>query len=352
MNKKNNEKHENYWKGRAEKRMDRYHRDSDATVATVNRAYKKAQKDIIEEMHTIFTRFAIDGSLSPGEARQILNEPISRQEWNRIKKKIDTVQDPKIKRQLLTRLNAPAYRARISRLQALKENAYVQSKIIADVEIRATRADYMRTIDTAYHRNMYDIHQGLGIGFEFASIDAAAVQAILVDPWSGSYFADTVWKNTDMLAHKVSNIVTAGFMSGVGADAMTRELAKLMQSSMYVASRVIRTETTYMANAAEIEAYKEAEIEKYIFLATLDKRTSEICQDHDNKIYKVKDARAGKNLPSMHPFAAALLSPILTREHAKIYSVERVIQKQVKAYLFRQQWIINNGVKSLLGSSA
>lgn len=302
MKRTNNEKHENYWKGRSEKRMDRYHKDAAPTVATINRAYNKAQHDITDETAKIFNRFAIDGGLTPGEARKILNEPISKNEWNRIKQKMAKVKDPDIKRQLLTRLNAPAYKARITRLEALKENAYIQSKLIADVEIRATRARYMQTIDDAYHRNMFDLHRGLGIGFEFASIDAAAVQAILRDPWSGSYFADTVWKNTDVLAYKVSNIITAGFMSGVGIEAMTNQLAAQMLSSQFVANRVIRTEVTYMANAAEIAAYKEAEIEKYIFIATLDKRTSKICQDHDNKIYKVKDARAGKNLPSMHPF--------------------------------------------------
>ena len=244
----------------------------------------------------------MDGELTPGEAKKILNEPISHQEWNRIKKKIETVKDPDIKRQLLTRLNAPAYRARISRLEALKENAYIQSKIIADVEIQATTRGYMDTIDNAYHQNMFDIQKGLGVGFEFASIDSAAIEAILKDPWTGAYFSERVWHNTDVLAKKAGDIITAGFMSGVGVEAMTRELAARMESSKFVASRVIRTETTYMANAAEIEAYKEAEIDEYIFLATLDKRTSKICQQHDNKIYKVKDARAGKNLPSMHPF--------------------------------------------------
>lgn len=53
-------------------------------------------------------------------------------------------------------------------------------------------------------------------------------------------------------------------------------------------------------NIAEIESYKEADIEKYVFLATLDSKTCPICGDLDGKIFCVKDAKIGLNLPPMH----------------------------------------------------
>lgn len=53
-------------------------------------------------------------------------------------------------------------------------------------------------------------------------------------------------------------------------------------------------------NIAEIESYKEADIEKYAFLATLDSKTCPICGNLDGKIFCVKDAKIGLNLPPMH----------------------------------------------------
>lgn len=53
-------------------------------------------------------------------------------------------------------------------------------------------------------------------------------------------------------------------------------------------------------NIAEIESYKEADIEKYVFLATLDSKTCPICGNLDGKIFCVKDAKIGLNLPPMH----------------------------------------------------
>ena len=57
-----------------------------------------------------------------------------------------------------------------------------------------------------------------------------------------------------------------------------------------------------MANAAELKSYEEADIDKYEFMATLDQRTSEACQDLDGRVFAVKDAKPGKNMPPMHPY--------------------------------------------------
>ena len=294
-----------YWDKRSLERMAEYHRSADATVKTVNKAYDKAQKDIQAEAQKIFDKFSKDGKLSAEEARKILNEPIPKAEWNEIKAKINDIKDPKIKRQMLNRLNAPAYAARITRLEALKENAYLQSKIIADTEIRASTVGYMNTTRDAYYRTIFDVQRGLGVGFDFASIPAGNIEAILKNPWSGKNFSQRVWDNTDVLASQVTEVITAGFISGASTRDMAKELAERMHVGKFVANRLIRTETTYMANAAEMESYEEAEVDEYMFLATLDNRTSPQCQEQDNKVYKVKDAKPGVNMPPMHPFAVA-----------------------------------------------
>src|SRR5690606_7874445 len=192
---------------------------------------------------------------------------------------------PKVRRRLLNYFKAPAYTARITRLQALQAHIYMPSTPIADVEWRQARHFYVDTINQAYHRTMYDIQQGTGYGFAFAAMPSRTVQEILRRPWSGSHFSTRIWSNTDVLARHVADIVTAGMKSGASIRKMRAELSQRMNVGKHVANRLIRTETTYMANAAEIESYKEAEIAKYIFVATLDLRTSEICQSMDLRVF-------------------------------------------------------------------
>lgn len=58
----------------------------------------------------------------------------------------------------------------------------------------------------------------------------------------------------------------------------------------------------FFHNQMELLSYEEADIEKYIFVAVLDKRTSRICQEHDNQVYDRDKAVPGVNCPPMHPW--------------------------------------------------
>lgn len=291
-----------YWANRASARMLQYERGATSTINTVSRAYDRSIKVLEKEIEKVFSKYAVDGSLSPAEAKAFLNEKISSQVLDSLKDNLKTVKDPDIRRQLLNQLNAPAYRARITRLQALKEQVYIQSKIIADAEIHASTIGYIDTINDAYYRHLFDIQKGIGTGFNVASMPAKTIEQILRNPWSGQHFSSRVWKNTDVLAEKITETITAGFMSGKSLKKMAQDIEHMSDLGKMAAARLIRTETNYMANAAEMESYTEAEIEEYMFIATLDLRTSEVCQNHDGKIYKVKDAVPGENMPPLHPW--------------------------------------------------
>ncbi|GIP57903.1 minor capsid protein [Paenibacillus woosongensis] len=291
-----------YWDRRANQRMAEYHREAEKTIHLVNRAYDKGLKDIEGSIKRILGKYIRDSGLSQAEAIALLNSPLPRAEWEAIKEQYMKVKDPEVRRKLLNILNAPAYSGRISRLVALKADIYIQSKLIMDAEIAQSTTNYLRVTDQAYYRTMFDLQQGLGLAFEFAAIPTKVVEEILRNPWSGEHFSQRVWKNTDYLAEQAAEVITGGWESGISYKQMTDQLAELMEVGKFAASRLIRTESTYMANAAEIESYKEAEIEKYIFIATLDLRTSQTCQDLDGEIFLVSEAKANVNLPAMHPF--------------------------------------------------
>lgn len=70
----------------------------------------------------------------------------------------------------------------------------------------------------------------------------------------------------------------------------------------YCARRIVRTESAYVANAAQKSAYSEAGIDRYRFVATLDSRTCECCGALDGKVFELAKAKPGTNYPPMHPF--------------------------------------------------
>ena len=53
--------------------------------------------------------------------------------------------------------------------------------------------------------------------------------------------------------------------------------------------RLVRTESAAYRSKAQLKAFQDLEVEKYQVLATLDARTSDICQDMDLKVFDLKN---------------------------------------------------------------
>ena len=61
------------------------------------------------------------------------------------------------------------------------------------------------------------------------------------------------------------------------------------------------TESAAIATEAEKACYKELDVDEYKIIATLDKRTSQICREMDGKHFPVSEMKAGVTAPPFHP---------------------------------------------------
>ena len=282
--------------------MTTYHKNSDETIFKINKAYDKAIKDINEDINNIFRNYQINTGLSSSECRKILNSKISDKELASIKERIRYIKDDDIKKQLYAELNSKAYKARITRLEALKDSINVNTKRVADTELQATTKLYTNNIQDAYYRTLFDIQKGVKLGFNVAEMPDETIQEILKNNWSGEHYSKRIWNNSKVFASKLEDTLISGIMAGHSVKKIAKELEEYTSYGKFATERLTRTETTYMCNMAEIESYKECGIDKYIFLATLDLRTSKQCRQHDGKIYKVSEAKPGVNLPPLHAY--------------------------------------------------
>lgn len=291
-----------YWEERALRREEYARRASTRAIKTKTvKLYAKAQKDLDARINRIFSRYAANGELTPEEARRMLNTKEAEAELEALRKELNKIKDPVIKRKALARLNAPAYAARINRLEALKANIETETALLADREKRELKRLLEDVSGDTYYRSIYDTQIGTGLGFEFSALPKGAVNTIVNDRWKGANFSDRIWQNTSALANSAYGIVARGIMTGAGPQVMARQLADAMQSGMYSSMRLIRTETNRVHNAAEKAAYEEEGITEYRFLATLDGRTCDVCGALDGKTFPVSEAKEGINYPPLHP---------------------------------------------------
>lgn len=297
---------QSYWEQRANDRMDAALRDSQKTLDILSKAYKKAMEDTEDEIFHIYRTFRSAFDLDPQKARELLDAPCSREEYLKILSMIDEITDERVRSDLLAQASSGAYKARLSRLEALRQSVGARAMRLADVESGLATDTLRHTITETFDRTIYDIQRGTGLGFAFSGPNLRAVQKILENPWSGKHFSERIWENTQTLADELNVKLTADFLTGKSARRAAQEIAADFGVRFREAERLVRTETCYMASCAQIDGYIECGLTHYVFAATLDRKTSELCQKLDGKVFAVKEAVAGINLPPMHPNCRSL----------------------------------------------
>lgn len=158
------------------------------------------------------------------------------------------------------------------------------------------------TAQESYYQTMYEIQKGYGVGKSFNILTKQQVQSLIRNPVNGADFVERIGINNDKLAQEVNQIMKAGITQRIPNKEMARRLADKMKISNNVAITLINTEITNSSNQATLFGYQESGIVKqYQFLATLDDRTSDTCQDLDQEVFDLDKAVTGLNMPPMHP---------------------------------------------------
>ena len=271
-----------YWQNRAEQRMYEYIYNAEKDADLITKAYLQSSNYLSDEAQKVLKTFERDNGLSEAEARRILNRlgvsaPLQRY------------------------VDAPAYAYRIRRLEALREDIDRQCQKLYGITNTGITKILQNTVENGYSRTMFDIQKGTSFGFSFSVMSTSRVNEILRQNWSGEHYSKRIWDNVDKLADTLKEEVLVGFMTGRSVGKTANAIQERMGCGSMEARRIARTETNYVANQAELDSYRECGVDRYRFIATLDSRTSEICQRLDGKVFPVNKAKAGGNLPPMHP---------------------------------------------------
>lgn len=263
------------------------------------KAYKKAMDDIGKEISNFFYKYAKDNNLSYKDAQKFLNGKEYKEFKYDLKTYIKLIEEIGDE-ELLLELNTLAMKSRISRLE---EMFYQCGKYINEVyesTNKRLQIAYSSTIKDNYYQTIYDIHKAIGVGASFSYIDNDMIKEILAFPWSGRHYSSRLWSNRTKLKNVMVEELTQMLIQGKGVKETSKALSKRLDADLKNCIRLIHTEHSFFMGESTAKAYKEMNVDKYQFLATLDNRTSEICQKLDGKIFDLKDRVVGVNASPMH----------------------------------------------------
>ena len=269
-----------------------------------DKVYQEAKTYLDKEINKIFDKFQRDYGLSQVDARQVLKNMKDKKDLNELRKVLEArPNDPNIQR-LLADLDSPAYSFRMKRLERLSDDLDRMRESIYHSEKTDSDAFYSDLMKDSYYKATFDLQQQTGLAYGFSGLPESEIKHLQSFSWvgDGSTYSTNIWKNTGKLTSSIKDELLMSLMTGRDTRETAQAIAERFNVGQNDARRLVRTESAFFHNQMELLSYEEADIEKYIFVAVLDKRTSRICQKHDNQVYDRDKATPGVNCPPMHPW--------------------------------------------------
>lgn len=334
----------NYWERRAVWDLYKNLDDAEATADLIAKVYRSASMNLTYAAKDIFEKYMTKHKLSEAEARRLLD---TLQDKTSLDELLQTLKNKdyseKTKQELVQELEAPAYRARIERLQDVMQQV---DRLMENVYHQEQQFDtsFLRNLgEKAYYQSIYNIQKRTGLGFSFSHISQKQVDQVLRMNWFGKHYSKRIWKNTENLAQTLKEEMLVSLLTG----RTDRETAQIIEykfgAGAIQARRLVRTESCFVAGELTARAYEECSVEKYRYLATLDLRTSEICRSLDGKVFLLSERQAGKNYPPMHPWCRSTTISIidektLARMKRSAYNPATGRIEKVPANMTYDQW--------------
>ena len=295
-------KNQDYWTQRKAnliyEQMDKAEKQADK----FDKVYEEAKVYLDKEINKIFDKFQRDYGLSENVARQVLKTMKDKKDLANLRRMLEArPNDPNIQR-LLADLDSPAYTYRMKRLERLSADLDLMRSSIYLSEKQGSDGFYSDLMKDSYYKATFDLQQQTGLAYSFSDLPETEIKRLKAFKWTGEAYSDRIWSNTGALASSVKDELLVSLMTGRSVRDTSQAIAERFEVGKGKARRLVRTESAFFHNQMELLSYEDAEITKYKFVAVLDKRTSHICQQHDNKVYNTDEAVPGVNYPPLHPW--------------------------------------------------
>lgn len=286
-----------YWQDRqekkylaGEKKINQYYKD-------LEKSFEQAKREIQSVINTFYWRYAEENQLTYAAAQQKLSQT----EIGDLQAFIDKAHENMGKYNL--ELNNMSIRARITRYEALQKQIDVQIQQLYAMDYQHKGEELLKEVySDSYYQTWFNIDQYHGFHQEFAQISAGTVDELIRYPFDGADFSTRLWKQKDHMLQKLNESITTMLIQGRNPKTIAGEMSKTFGTKEYEAYRLLHTEGSFIIEQGTQAAYKEDGVEKYQWLATLDHKTCERCQELDGKPFEVDKGITGKTLPPLHAF--------------------------------------------------
>ena len=292
----------NYWAKRFEAEEERLHNMSKSEVLEAQKEYDKALKSIKEDIEVWYGRIAKNSDVSLYEAKKLLNKKeLEEFKWT-LEDYIKHGKENGVNKNWSKELENASARYHIERLEAMKIQVRGEIEKLYNNQENRTEQFLKDVFKDQYYRTAFQIAAGTGIGSNLYKLNDKLVNTVIKKPWTpdGKNFSNRIWADKEKLINTLHTEITQGFIRGDALDRIINRVSEKMNVSKANAARLIYTESAAYSSKARLKSFQDLDIEKYEIVATLDNRTSDICQEMDGKVFNLKDYEVGVTANPFH----------------------------------------------------
>lgn len=309
-----------YWKKRFQQLEDASHAYGQKTYAEIEPAFTTAQRNIQKEIEAWYGRFADNNGITLQEARKMLSsKDLKELQWD-INDYIKYGKENAIDGRWMKELENASAKFHISRLEALQLRTQQAMEAAFGNELDAVDGMARHLYSDGYYHSIFEVQKGFNVGWNIGQIDNKTLDKVITKPWStdGKTFSDRIWSRKTQTINELHQELTRTLIQGKAPDAAIKHMTQFVdgkvKNAKYAASRLVMTEDAYFHSVSQQQAFKDLDVEEYEIVATLDSRTSEICQEMDGQHFPMKDYDPGSTAPPFHPNCRSVPVPYFDDE--------------------------------------
>ena len=292
----------NYWQDRFIEEEERLNKIAGDEFRRQQLEYERAISRMNKDIEVWYNRIAKNNDVSLAEAKKMLNDKELKEfKWT-LDEYIKHGEENGIKKDWSRQLENASARVHIERLEAMKLQVRGEIEKLYNGRESGFESYLKNLYKDQYNRTAFQIAKGTGVGTNIYSLNDKLVNTVIKKPWApdGKNFSDRIWEDKDKLINTLHTEMTQAFIRGDSLEKLADKIAEKMKVSKANASRLVYTESAAYSSRARLKSYQDLGIEKYEIVATLDNRTSDICQDMDGKIFDLKDYEVGVTANPFH----------------------------------------------------
>lgn len=301
MMKMNNQK---YWEERQALNYSNNEKSIIAFHKELVSSFEKAKKEIQKVINEFYIRYADNNGMSYSKAQELL----PKEEIGELKDYITQVYATMGTKDI--NVINKSIRARVTRYEALQKQIEAIIDVLYEGDYKENGIEKFKEIyKNSYYNTLYNIDIFNGFHTEFSILDIRDIETLIEYPFNGANYSNRLWKQKDHMITKLKESITTMLVQGKHPKTLSSDFAKIFKTKEYEAYRLLHTESSFIIEQGIFRAYKEDGVEEYQILATLDTKTSDICREQDNKVYKVDEYVTGSTAPPFHHFCRTTTTP-------------------------------------------